>query len=72
VTDGALVPNLFEKGSSRDRQPDERRFEQIIGASPALESVLEQVERVAPTQATVLIEGGIGPQPHSGFIEVSS
>jgi formate hydrogenlyase transcriptional activator len=54
------VPNPFEKGSSRDRQPDERRFEQIIGASPALESVLEQVERVAPTQATVLIEGETG------------
>jgi formate hydrogenlyase transcriptional activator len=60
VTDGVLVPNLFENGSSRDRQPDERRFEQIIGASPALESVLEQVERVAPTQATVLIEGETG------------
>jgi formate hydrogenlyase transcriptional activator len=60
VTDGVLVPNLFEKGSSRDRQPDERRFEQIIGASPALELVLEQVERVAPTQATVLIEGETG------------
>ena len=54
------MPNLFEKGSSRDRQPDERRFEQIIGASPALESVLEQVERVAPTQATVLIGGETG------------
>ena len=54
------MPNLFEKGSGRDRQPDERRFEQIIGASPALESVLEQVERVAPTQATVLIEGETG------------
>jgi len=54
------VPNPFEKGSSRDQQPDERRFEQIIGASPALESVLEQVERVAPTQATVLIEGEPG------------
>jgi formate hydrogenlyase transcriptional activator len=60
VTDGVRVPNLFEKASSRDRQPDERRFEQIIGASPALESVLEQVERVAPTQATVLIEGETG------------
>jgi formate hydrogenlyase transcriptional activator len=60
VTDGVRVPNPFEKGRSRDRQPDERRFEQIIGASPALESVLEQVERVAPTQATVLIEGETG------------
>ena len=40
--------------------PCERRFEQIIGNSPALESVLEQVERVAPTDSTVLIEGETG------------
>jgi transcriptional regulator with GAF, ATPase, and Fis domain len=32
-------------------------FEQIIGSSPALEAVLAQVERVAPTDATVLIHG---------------
>jgi formate hydrogenlyase transcriptional activator len=38
----------------------ERRFEQIIGDSPALESVLEQVERVAPTDSTVLIHGETG------------
>jgi formate hydrogenlyase transcriptional activator len=38
----------------------ERRFEQIIGKSPALESVLEQVERVAPTDSTVLIQGETG------------
>jgi transcriptional regulator with GAF, ATPase, and Fis domain len=38
----------------------ERRFEQIIGNSPALESVLEQVERVAPTDSTVLIQGETG------------
>ena len=38
----------------------ERRFEQVIGNSPALESVLEQVERVAPTDSTVLIEGETG------------
>jgi formate hydrogenlyase transcriptional activator len=37
-----------------------RRFEQIIGSSPALESVLEQVERVAPTDSTVLIQGETG------------
>jgi len=41
-----------------DRSP--RRFEQIIGNSPALEAVLEQVERVAPTQSTVLIQGETG------------
>jgi len=35
----------------------ERTFERIIGNSAALESVLEQVEQVAPTNSTVLIEG---------------
>ncbi len=37
-----------------------RRFEQIIGNSAALESVLEQVEQVAPTDSTVLIQGETG------------
>jgi formate hydrogenlyase transcriptional activator len=37
-----------------------RRFEQIIGNSPALRVVLEQAERVAPTGATVLIQGETG------------
>ena len=41
-------------------QPD-RRFERIIGNSAALESVLEQVEQVASTDSTVLIEGETGP-----------
>src|ERR1700733_10872632 len=42
--------------------PDQtdRRFERIIGKSAALESVLEQVEQVAPTASTVLIEGETG------------
>ena len=44
--------------------PDEdrpgRRFERIIGNSAALESVLEQVEQVASTDSTVLIEGETG------------
>ena len=43
-----------------DLAPHERRFEQVIGNSPALESVLEQVERVAPTDSTVLIQGETG------------
>jgi len=38
----------------------ERRFERIIGNSAALESALEQVEQVAPTDSTVLIEGETG------------
>jgi len=45
---------------SADRSSNERRFEQVIGNSPALESVLEQVERVAPTDSTVLIQGETG------------
>jgi formate hydrogenlyase transcriptional activator len=43
-----------------DQDRNARRFEQIIADSPALESVLEQVERVAPTDSTVLIEGETG------------
>jgi len=45
---------------SADQDASPRRFEQIIGSSPALESVLEHVERVAPTDSTVLIQGETG------------
>ena len=50
----------FRRSGSGDQVHNRRRFEQIIGRSPALENVLEQVERVAPTDATVLIEGETG------------
>jgi transcriptional regulator with GAF, ATPase, and Fis domain len=43
-----------------DQDSYERRFQQVIGNSPALEAVLEQVERVAPTGSTVLIQGETG------------
>jgi formate hydrogenlyase transcriptional activator len=43
-----------------DQDRNTRRFEQIIGNSAALESVLEQVEQVAPTDSTVLIQGETG------------
>jgi formate hydrogenlyase transcriptional activator len=45
---------------SADQDSNPRKFEQIIGNSPALESVLEQVEQVAPTDSTVLIQGETG------------
>ena len=45
---------------SVDQDRDSRRFEQIIGKSHALESVLEQVEQVAPTGSSVLIQGETG------------
>jgi formate hydrogenlyase transcriptional activator len=44
--------------ADQDREP--RRFEQIIGKSPALETALEQVAQVAPTDSTVLIQGETG------------
>jgi formate hydrogenlyase transcriptional activator len=50
----------IQRFGSGDLAPYERRFEQVIGNSPALESVLEQVERVAPTDSTVLIQGETG------------
>jgi transcriptional regulator with GAF, ATPase, and Fis domain len=50
----------FERFGNGDDASRERRFEQLIGNSPALESVLEQVERVAPTDSTVLVQGETG------------
>src|SRR5271163_2158269 len=44
----------------RDRDSFPRGFEEIVGNSPALERVLEQVQYVAPTDSTVLIEGETG------------
>ncbi len=38
----------------------EHNFDEIVGSSPALLEVLQQVERVAPTDATVLILGETG------------
>jgi formate hydrogenlyase transcriptional activator len=50
----------FERFRSVDQDRNPRKFEQLIGNSPALEAVLEQVERVAPTDSTVLIQGETG------------
>jgi formate hydrogenlyase transcriptional activator len=44
----------------RDQEDRNHEFERIVGNSPALEAVLEQVERVAPTDSTVLIQGETG------------
>ena len=45
---------------SRERQASERRFEQIVGNSLALEAALGQVQRVAVTDSTVLVLGETG------------
>jgi formate hydrogenlyase transcriptional activator len=49
-----------ENSVQRAREGRDSQFEQIVGSSPALEAVLEQVERVGPTDATVLILGETG------------
>jgi transcriptional regulator with GAF, ATPase, and Fis domain len=56
---GASV-NRSEPITYTERNQTERAFEQIIGKSQALESVLSQVECVAPTDSTVLIQGETG------------
>jgi len=50
----------FQRFGSGEQSSNQRKFEQVIGNSPALESVLQQVERVAPTDSTVLIQGETG------------
>ena len=50
----------FERVGCAEQVSHQRRFEQIIGESPALESVLKQITRVAPTNSTVLIQGETG------------
>jgi len=46
--------------ASCDQRRAERRFEQIIGSSPALNVALAEVELVAPTDSTVLVLGETG------------
>jgi formate hydrogenlyase transcriptional activator len=53
------VANL-QRLPSADWDRTERRFEQIVGESSALEYVLDQVRRVAPTDSTALILGETG------------
>ena len=50
----------FETLRSGEQDEKSREFERIVGKSPALEAVLEQVELVAPTDCTVLIQGETG------------
>ena len=56
-----LLKNLeFEKEYLLDQIKSEGNFGDIIGSSPALCKVIEQIKMVAPTQATVLILGESG------------
>jgi formate hydrogenlyase transcriptional activator len=46
--------------SQRDACEGQNRFEGIVGKSPILRGVLDQIRTVAPTDSTVLIEGETG------------
>ena len=49
-----------ERLRSAEQDDCGRQFDHIVGSSPALEFVLAEVERVAPTDATVLVLGETG------------
>ena len=65
--------NKLREASDRDRE-DCKEFEGIVGSSPALCEVLDQVRVVAPTDSTVLIEGetGTGKERIAHAIHVTS
>jgi formate hydrogenlyase transcriptional activator len=50
----------LERLRSDEQNERDRQFDHIVGSSPALESVLAEVERVAPTDSTVLVLGETG------------
>jgi formate hydrogenlyase transcriptional activator len=50
----------FERRCSDERDDRDRQFDHIVGSSPALESALAEVQRVAPTDSTVLVLGETG------------
>ena len=52
--------SAVENSALRARDNTDYRFDPIVGNSRALEAVLEQVERVGPTNATVLLLGETG------------
>jgi transcriptional regulator with GAF, ATPase, and Fis domain len=53
-------PMFIQSVAAADQDARGRRFEQIIGDSRALRAVLEQVERVARADSTVLVRGETG------------
>ena len=50
----------FDRPRSNERDDKDRQFDHIVGNSPAFESVLAEVQRVAPTDSTVLVLGETG------------
>jgi formate hydrogenlyase transcriptional activator len=57
-TSFAVRPSVERDSGDQGSRP--RKFEQLVGNSPALDAVLDGVKRVAPTSSTVLIQGETG------------
>jgi formate hydrogenlyase transcriptional activator len=57
---GSSVEGVNKFQSSEPAGSEDNRFGQIIGNSPSLEFALAEVERVAPTDSTVLVLGETG------------
>jgi transcriptional regulator with PAS, ATPase and Fis domain len=56
-----LKDQLYKENLALREEIDlNRMFEEIVGSSPALQAVLSQVAKVAPTDSTVLITGETG------------
>lgn len=72
ITDISVMKNAFEEIrilrdqlykenlALREEIDVSRMFEEIVGSSPALQSVLTKVAKVAPTDSTVLVTGETG------------
>jgi transcriptional regulator with GAF, ATPase, and Fis domain len=57
----ALKDKLYEENLALREELDQASmFEEIVGSSPALQEVLSQVAKVAPSDSTVLITGETG------------
>jgi len=57
---GEVFVGSFTKSRCGEQDERDREFARIVGSSTALESVLAEVERVAPTDSTVLVLGETG------------
>jgi transcriptional regulator with GAF, ATPase, and Fis domain len=56
-----LKDQLYKENLALREEIDvNRKFEEIVGASPALEAVLSEISKVAPADSTVLITGETG------------
>jgi len=55
-----VIVGMSERLRSVAHDDRDRQFNHIVGNSPALELVLAEVQRVAPTDSTVLVLGETG------------